>query len=375
MKSYKNLYQKLCSFNNLFNAYKKARKGKTKRCYVLEFNKNLKSNLDRLQYELKNQTYNPRKLTKFIIRDPKTRKICKADFRDRIVHHTLVNVLQPIYESIFIYDSYASRKNKGHHKALERFDYFKRKVSNNGKKLKGVKDNNYVCGYVLKADIEHYFDNVDHTRLTEIINKKIKDLNIIWLINQILKNYETYHTENRKFSVSQTFGAQKVRDGKGVPLGNYTSQFFANIYLNELDYFVKHKLKAKYYIRYVDDFVILHNSKEQLAIWKEEIDNFLINELLLCLHLDKSKIIPIHKGAGFVGFRIFYYYKLLKKSNIKQTKFKLIDWSLNKNSLDKDKLVEKIKGWFAHAKHGDSYNLRYKLIKEFNKILDLELKL
>ena len=356
MKTYKNLYQKLCSFNNLFDAYRKARRGKTKRRYVLEFNKNLKSNLDKLQYELINQIYEPRELTKFIIRDPKTRKICKADFRDRIVHHALVNVLRPIYENVFIYDSYASRKTKGHHKALERFDYFKRKVSNNGRKSSGVKDNNYVCGYVLKADIEHYFDNINHRKLIEIINKRVNDSKVIWLTNQILKNYKT---------------SQR----KGMPLGNYTSQFFANVYLNELDYFIKHRLKARYYIRYVDDFVILHQSKEQLEIWKEKINNFLMNELILKIHRDKSHIIPMHKGVGFVGFRVFYYYKLLKNSNIQQTKRKLINWKLNKDSFDRNKLIEKIKGWLAHAKHGNTYNLRRNLVSVFNEIFDLKLKL
>ncbi len=163
----------------------------------------------------------------FIIRDPKTRKICKSAFRDRIVHHAIVNILEPIYEKIFIYDSYANRKNKGQHKALERFYYFLRKVTSNGRKLNGIKDKNYVCGYCLKIDIKRYFDNVSHEILINILKKKIKDENVICLIKQILEN----NLNNVKT--------------KSMPLGNYTSQFFANVYLNELDYFVKHKLKIK----------------------------------------------------------------------------------------------------------------------------------
>ena len=195
MRTYKNLYRKFCSYNNLFLAYKKARKGKTKKDYVKEFEKNLTENLRQLQRELINKTYKPRPLKRFVIRDPKTRKISKFAFRDRIVHHALVNVLTPIYEKIFIYDSYASRKGKGQHKALERFDYFKRKISRNVKKLSGVRDNNYICGYYLKADIIHYFQEIDHdiliNILINIIRKKIKDEDVVWLVNIILKNFDT----------------------------------------------------------------------------------------------------------------------------------------------------------------------------------------
>lgn len=186
MQTYNDLYDRLCSYENLFLAYKKARKSKTKKDYVLKFEKNLNDNLKLLQFELINKIYKPKKLKLFIIRDPKTRKICKSKFRDRIVHHAIVNILEPIYEKIFIYDSYVSRKDKGQHKALKRFDEFKRKVSLNGKKLKGIKDNNYICGYCLKADIKKYFDNVDHKILINIIKKKIKDNNFVWLIGQVI---------------------------------------------------------------------------------------------------------------------------------------------------------------------------------------------
>jgi len=138
-----------------------------------------------------------------------------------------------------------------------------------------------------------------------------------------------------------------------MPLGNLTSQFFANIYLNELDYFVKHKLKAKYYIRYVDDFIILHNSKSQLKEWKNEINNFLKNGLKLELHPDKSKIISLSSGVDFVGFINFYYFKLLRKRNIKNIERKIK--MFNKGLISKDKLIESFQGWKAYAKWADSY--------------------
>src|SRR3989344_8491222 len=234
MKRHGNLFEELCSYENLKLAFKKARKGKTQRPYVIEFEKNLKNNLIELRTELLFHNYSPKPLKTFILRDPKTRKISKSDFRDRIVHHALYNIIEPIFDKIFIYDSYANRKGKGSLAAIKRFDKFKRKISKNGK-LNGWFNNNQVKGYCLKADIKHYFEEVNHEILLNIIKRKIKDNRIIWLIHKILNNFNT-----------------KI-NGKGMPLGNLTSQFFANVYLNELDYFVKYKLKAKYYIRYVDD--------------------------------------------------------------------------------------------------------------------------
>ena len=249
MKTYSNLYPQVYNLGNLILAWRKARKGKTRKKYVLEFESEIERNLVVLHEELKSKMYIPRPLQSFVVRDPKTRRISKSDFRDRVVHHALVQILEPIFEKIFIYDSCANRKGKGTLFAVKRFDLFKKKVTNNGKIVsKSFKDKNFVKGYCLKADIKHYFDNVNHEILLGIIEKKIQDKDVLGLIEKILKNFDTPHS------------------GKGMPLGNLTSQFFANIYLNELDYFVKHTLKAKYYLRYVDDFVLLDASYENLQI-------------------------------------------------------------------------------------------------------------
>ena len=183
------LFSEICSYKNLENAFRKARKRKTKKAYVVEFEKNLKENLLKLKTELMFHIYKPRPLVTFIIRDPKTRKISKSDFRDRIVHHALVNILDPIFDTTFIYDSYANRKGKGSLAALQRFDKFKRKVSRNGK-LNGRFNTNQIKGYCLKADIKHYFQTVDHEILLNIIKRKVKDSRVIWLIKRILGNYE-----------------------------------------------------------------------------------------------------------------------------------------------------------------------------------------
>ena len=268
----RDLWKELCSTNHLELAYKKARKHKTLRPCVLEFEENFAENLDMLRTELLFHLYKPRPLKTFILRDPKTRKISKSDFRDRIIHHALCNIIEPLFERMFINDSYANRKEKGTLKAIQRFEYFRKKLS----------QNNTSRVFILKSDIRHYFDKVDHAILLKIIRKRINDPKVLWLIGRVLSNYST-------------------SEGKGMPLGNLTSQFFANVYLNELDQFVKHKLKAKNYIRYVDDFVILHNSEENLTEWKTLIADFLKEELLLDLHPDKTKIILSDHGADFLG--------------------------------------------------------------------------
>jgi len=194
MKSHKNLYPKITSRRNLYLAYKKARKRKTNKHYVREFEKDLLNNLKSLRTELLLHSYKPKPLETFIVRDPKTRKINKSDFKDRIAHHAINNVLEPIYEKTFIQDSYANRKGKGTLKALQRFDQFKRRVSRNGK-TKGWFNNNQIKGYCLKADIKHYFEEVNTSTLLKIIKRKIKCNKTLWLIKQILNNYGGGRTE------------------------------------------------------------------------------------------------------------------------------------------------------------------------------------
>lgn len=330
MKTHKNLYHEIYNIKNLILAYKKARKGKSKKEYVKDFDKDLPTNLKFLQEELQNQTYKPKPLETFILRDPKTRKISRADFRDRVIHHALCNIIEPIFEKIFIYDNCANRIHKGTLFALQRFETFQRKVTNN---LTSE-------AYCLKADIKHYFPEIDLQILIRIVKKKIKCRKTINLIKLILS-----------FSDKS----------KGMPLGNLTSQFFANVYLSEFDYFVKHKLRAKYYIRYVDDFIILHESKIQLRIWKKEINYFLNNKLKIELHKEKSKIILLSKGVDFVGFRNFYYFRLLRKRNKRAIEYKIS--LFNKGLIPEEKINEIIQGWCAYAKWANSYNLTKVLFK------------
>lgn len=317
-------WTQLTSYDNLYSAYKKARKGKSFKPYVVEFEKDLENNLINLQTELLLHSYNPKPLKSFIIRDPKTRTISKSEFRDRVIHHAVCNIIEPIFDKTFIYDSFANRKKKGTLKAIERFNHFKRIVS---------KNHSRNC-YVLKADIKHYFDEVNHKILVNIIKKKIKDERIIWLIRKIIDNYKTV----------------------GMPLGNLTSQFFANVYLNEIDQFVKHNLKVKHYIRYVDDFVILESNKDILEDYKTRINSFLKDKLAIQLHPNKSKIVRYSNGVNFLGFRIFKHHILLRRNNIRTMKRRF--YSMIKSESSYDDVYEYFQGWLNYASHGNTYNLR-----------------
>jgi len=331
-----NIYYKIYKWDNLILAWKKARRGKTKKEYIIKFEEDIVNNLQELQFELMTQTYSPRPLINFILRDPKTRKISKSDFRDRIIHHALMNVIQNIFEKSFIYDSCANQKNKGTFFAIQRFEKFKRKVTNNL----------HSQAFCLKADIKHYFEEVDHKILCKIIKRKISCKKTLNLIKVILKN-GAFCTKN-----------------KGMPLGNLTSQFFANVYLNNLDYFVKNKIKAKYYIRYVDDFVILHKDIRKLEEWKQEIEIFLMDKLNLELHPQKSRIISLSMGIDFVGFRNFYHHKLLRKRNIRNMFSKVENY--NQNLILERKLLEIFQGWNAYATMANTHKLKRIVLSKIN---------
>lgn len=342
------LFDTLCSYENLSLAFKKARRGKTQKQYVIDFEKNIHENLLILRNELLMQVYYPQPLKTFIIRDPKTRKISKSAFRDRVIHHALCNIIEPIFEKSFIYDSYTNRLGKGTLKAVARFDQFKRKAS---------KNNTRTC-YVLKADIKSYFETVDHTILFRLIQKKINDERILWLVKVILDNHHAGEY------------------GKGMPLGNLTSQFFANVYLNELDQFVKHTLKVKYYIRYVDDFIILDTSKEALIKYKEEIGSFLVAKLCLHLHPSKSKIIPLSQGASFLGFRIFFHHKLLRKKNLNRFERRLSEFKklYHTNKIQRETIIQRFDGWLAYTHHADTYKYQLHLLRLFPLLFPLPIK-
>ncbi|MFQ5621169.1 MAG: RNA-directed DNA polymerase, partial [Candidatus Nanoarchaeia archaeon] len=195
--------------------------------------------------------------------------------------------------------------------------------------------------YILKADIKQYFQTVDHEVLLEIIQGRVKDENVLWLVRAILENYNS------------------GQEGVGMPLGNWTSQFFANVYLNELDQFVKHRLRAKCYIRYVDDFVILHHSRKSLQYYERKIKGFL-PRLKLSLHPNKCKILRLDKGVGFLGFRIFPYHRIPRKRNIRKAEKRLSSLLSAYELGDADAwfILDSWHGWNGYAMHGNTHQLR-----------------
>ncbi|HLD06677.1 MAG TPA: reverse transcriptase/maturase family protein [Candidatus Nanoarchaeia archaeon] len=347
MKTYKNLFSQLCSLDNLQSAYEKAKKRKASSPRVQKFAEHWQLHLVLLRKELLSGTYKPQPLRRFVLRDPKTRVICVSDFRDRVVHHALVNILQPIFQPRFIHDSFASQKGKGALLAIRRLERFMRKVSRNGRIVTGEKNANAVEGFVLKADIYHYFETVDRGVLLSLISERVKDEGILWLVKAILDNYD-----------SET-------PGKGMPLGNWTSQFFANIYLHEMDRFVKHALNAKYYIRYVDDFVILDRATTRLQEYESRINEFL-KKLKIELHPAKCKVIPLGRGIPFLGFRVFYHYKLVRARNLRKIRARLRVLLQDYQSwlIHASEVLAALNGWNGYAMHGNTHLLRQKIASE-----------
>jgi RNA-directed DNA polymerase len=338
MKTYNQLWAEITSFKNLVLAYNKARKAKPYTNEILQFSMDLEKNLLSIQEELLVNTYIQSRYREFIVFDPKQRKIKYLPFKDRVVHHALVNVIEPIFDKRLINTTYACRKRKGTHKALKDI---KRVISSEFK----------FTGYCLKCDIKKYFPSMNQDILKKLISKKITCKNTLNLIYKII---DSDHSE---------FGINK-----GIPIGNLTSQLFSNIYLNELDQYVKHKLKIKYYYRYVDDFIILEDSKKQLNYYKKNIKYYLKKELNLEMPKYKTSIFQIKDGVDFVGYKIFPNRVFLRKRNIKRFIKKL-------KILTNEKKVSKIKSsvfsYLGHFKFANSHNILTKIWRENPKFLQL----
>jgi len=336
------MFNEICSFKNLHLAYLKARKYKRYRDEILKFSYNLEENLLKLQEELSEKTYQHGTYREFIVCDSKKRKNKAAPFRDRVVHHALCNIIEPIFDQGFIYDSYACREERGTHKAIKRLEKYLKSAS---AVLREREMNLYAPKiYCLQCDISKYFDSIDHQILFNLLKKKIAEKKVLWLIEIII-------------------GSSNKESGKGIPIGNLTSQLFANIYLNELDQFVKHRRREKFYIRYMDDFLILGYDKEMLHNLKQAIKEFLSEKLALTLHPKKANIFPVRTDIDFLGYRIFGNYRLLRKSTVKRfiKRTRMYQKILNKKFISEEKFNNSLQSWLAYAKFGNSWRLRKNL--------------
>jgi len=294
-------------------------KGKCSRKDVQEFSLDLMDNIISLHQDLANHTYKHGEYQAFNINDPKPRNIHKASVRDRLLHHAVYRILYPLFDRTFVSDSFSCRVNKGTHKALNRFRSFFRKVS---------KNNTKTC-WVLKCDIKKFFENIDHQILLAILRKYIFDKSIIGLLERIIRSF---------------LSAQ----GRGLPLGNLTSQLFVNIYMNKFDQFVKHGLRVKYYIRYADDFVILSQDKDMLYEILIKIGDFLSEELQLKLHPNKIFIKTLFFGVDFLGWVHFPDHRVLRTA----TKRRMI------SKLKTNRSRETLSSYLGLLKHGNSYKIR-----------------
>lgn len=275
--------------------------------------------------ELKNKNYKTGKYACFAITDPKIREVWAADFRDRILHHLLVDYLEPIWEKKFIFHSYACRLFKGAHNAVKKLKLALKRQTATGKDL-----------WHLKMDIESFFTSIDKTILFSLIKKHIANPDILWLAELIIfqnptDNYIIKGDRKILASVPKHKSLFYVPPDKGLPIGNYTSQFFANVYLNELDQFIKHSLKCRYYFRYMDDLLFIHPSKEQLLLWRNEIKIFLETNLKLKLHPKKQTLQPVSRGIDFCGYIVKPDYTLVRRRTVKKLKNKL--WRFNQKVL------------------------------------------
>ena len=342
------------NFQNLHRAYRDCRRRKTRTYYHMQFANNLEENLFSLQRQLKNRTYKPGQSIAFIVQKPKIREIFAADFRDRVVHHLLYNYLAPIFERVFIYDSWACREGKGTHGAMFRLRDFEVRLARERRVSAG--------GRYLKMDIKSFFTSIDKQILYDLVVRKVKNEEILWLSKTIIF-HDCAHDVPPKIQSQQSLFDKLPGDkslftanaGKGLPIGNLTSQFFANVYLNELDQFVKHQLKAKYYVRYVDDFIILDNDRELLELYKSAITGFVDKRLGLRVHPDKVYIRPVSSGADFVGYVVRPDYVLVRRRVVG-------DWRRAMELTTDDKLRQQtLASYTAHAMWANSYGLTKKM--------------
>jgi retron-type reverse transcriptase len=340
MKRHGNLWPQVIDFGNLLAAARKAQRGKRFRDNVLAFNFNLEFELLKIQAELSTRAYRPGEYNTFQIVEPKKRMISAAPYRDRVVHHALCNVIAPIFERTFTPDSYANRVGYGTHRALKTFVQYARSHR-----------------YVLQCDIRKYFPSIDHEILKTIIRRKIKCKQTLWLIDTIIDNSNPQEEIHHYFPGDDLFTTFERR--RGLPIGNLTSQFFANVYLNGFDHFVREELKVGCYVRYVDDIALFGDDRDFLAAARSSIEEYLAN-LRLQIHPVKSQLFEPRHGACFVGFRVLPDRLRVRAENLRRARKRLrrLQGVYRDGGIGFGKLTECVRSWIAHLEHGDTWNLR-----------------
>jgi retron-type reverse transcriptase len=338
------LFARLASFSNLLEAARLASRGKRFRSNVASFSLNLEEELHDLQQQLVTRTYRPGPYRTFIIREKKPRLISAAPFRDRVMHHALCNVIEPLFDRGFLFDSYACRKGKGTHAAVARASSYARRFR-----------------YVLKCDVEKYFPSIDHEILMSLIVERIWDEQVLWLVRTIVGGSNPQPEALHYFPGDGLFTPYERR--RGIPIGNQTSQFFANVYLDKLDHYVKETLRVPGYVRYVDDLLVFDNDKRRLHEARAATEAF-IERLRLRLHPRKCFVAPASAGFTFLGYRIFPTHRRLDADNVRRFKRRLGRYG---EAVAEGRMVEAqrwdcIRSWISHAAHADTARLRARIL-------------
>ena len=343
MKRYGQLWPQVVAFENLLQAAKQAQRAKRYRENVLEFNDRLESELFQLQRELITQTYRPGAYRSFTIHDPKLRLISAAPYRDRVVHHAVCNVIVPLLERSFSRSSYANRTGYGTHRALRHFTRLARRYP-----------------YVLQCDIRRYFPNIDRDILKQQLRHKLKCQPTLWLLETIINNSNDQKSDVVHFPGDDLL--TPLERSRGLPIGNLTSQFFANFYLDGFDRFVVETLKIGAYVRYVDDFVLFSDDQRFLAWRQREIVDRLAT-LRLRLHPVKSQLFETRHGANFVGFRVLPDRIRVRNDNLYRARrrCKRLQRAYARDEVTLSDLTQRLQSWEAHLAHGDTYRLRQRI--------------
>lgn len=348
MKRYRGLYPRVYEFDALYWAYREARKGKQHRREVIEFTNGLEEHLITLQNELIWKTYRQSPYRQFYVTEPKRRLIMALPFRDRVVQWSIYQTLNPLLDRRFIYDSYACRFGKGTHAALNRLVYW----------LRGHKHPERL--YCLKLDVHKYFYRVNHDILMSLFRRHIADEDLLWLIESIIRAGDgTLGVVDGSEDYSNT------EPGVGMAVGNLVSQMSANVYLNELDQFAKHELRLRYYARYMDDVMVLHEDKAVLHRAREAMSDFLVTRLALRTN-NKTQIRPISQGVEWVGFRVWPTHVKLRKSTAKRMKRRLrsLQSKYARGEVGVDEIHAVVQSYMGMLKHCNSHRLREKLFGE-----------
>jgi retron-type reverse transcriptase len=346
MKRVGNLWARAVSFENLLGAAKDAARGKRSRPDVASFLLNLEPELLRLKRELQSGEYRPGAYRTFEVREPKPRLISAAAFADRVVHHALTRVLEPIFERRFAPNSFACRKGLGTHRALASAWQASRRFA-----------------YVLKCDVQKYFASIDHAILKELLARVIKCRPTLDLAARIIDGSNQQEEVLCYFPGDSLFTPCERR--RGLPLGNQTSQFFANVYLNPLDQFVLRQLRPGHYVRYVDDFLLFGDDKRQLGDMRARIEDFLAG-LRLRIHARKSRAYRTKDGVTFLGWRVFPARLRLVRSNVVRCRrrLKTMCEAYRAGCMRLSEVSTRVRAWIAHAEHGNTWRLRAQLFEQ-----------